>query len=264
MSTLLMTRRHFLTLPVVLLLKPLSCVAAEDSLRRGRYVADVGVLYDILTFHLKGTIEERINRAAGKYDVAIIGDGPSIAARIESLGALRNGRWSPLHSTSWFSVRDRRSQTEVDYDYARGAITFRARAETFFLRRLRTVDDVVSIPSGIHVDDVVSATLNYADGLWRSHDSILRTFVVRRRRSPDEAPDEVAPGYQAELTELQATVTSDSQDGKSSALFDLSPFSSWIRPSRPARIVFGPDRRPELMTTSMILGSSVTIRFDAS
>ena len=264
MSTLLMTRRHFLTLPVVLLSNPLSSLAAEESLRRGRYVADVGVLYDVLTFHLKGTIEERVNRKAGKYDVAITGDGASIATRIESSGTLRDGRWSPLHSTSWFNVRDRVSQTEVDYDYARHTIGFRARAETFFLRRLRTVDDVVPIPSGTHIDDVVSATLNYADALWPSHDSILRTFVVHRRRAADEAPDDVAPGYRAELTELQATVTSDLQDGKSSALFDLSPFSSWIRPSRPARIVFGSNRRPELITTSMILGSSVTIRFGAS
>jgi len=196
--------------------------------------------------------------------LAITGDGASIATRIESSGTLRDGRWSPLHSTSWFNVRDRVSQTEVDYDYARHTIAFRARAETFFLRRLRTVDDVVPIPSGTHIDDVVSATLNYADALWPSHDSILRTFVVHRRRAADEAPDDVAPGYRAELTELQATVTSDLQDGKSSALFDLSPFSSWIRPSRPARIVFGSNRRPELITTSMILGSSVTIRFGAS
>jgi hypothetical protein len=33
-----------------------------------------------------------------------------------------------------------------------------------------------------------------------------------------------------------------------------------MRPSRPARIVFGMNRRPELITTSMILGSSITIR----
>jgi hypothetical protein len=47
-------------------------------------------------------------------------------------------------------------------------------------------------------------------------------------------------------------------------LFDLSPFSSWVPPTRPARIVFGANRRPELVTSSMILGSSVTIRIGAA
>jgi len=264
MSTPLMSRRLFLTLPAALLSIPLTRLAAEESVRLGQYVADVGILYDVLTFHLKGTIEERIDRAAAKYHVAITGDGASIANRIESWGTLRDGRWIPLRSISWFKVRDRLSQTEIDYDYARRSISFRARAETFFLRRLRVVDDVVAIPEHIHVDDVVSATLNYADALWPSRDGVLRTFVVRRRRAPDEGPDDVALGYRAELAPLEATVTREAQDGKSSALFDLSPFSSWIRPSRPAQIVFGPNRRPELITTSMILGSSVTIRFGAS
>jgi len=63
---------------------------------------------------------------------------------------------------------------------------------------------------------------------------------------------------------LEAKIAPDPENGKSSALFDLSPFSSWMRPSRPARIVFGTNRRPELITTSMILGSSVTIRLGSS
>jgi hypothetical protein len=37
------------------------------------------------------------------------------------------------------------------------------REDTFFLRRLRVADDVVSIPHGMHLDDSVSAALNYAD-----------------------------------------------------------------------------------------------------
>src|SRR5262245_113463 len=175
MSTSLMTRRRFLTLPLALLISPLVSLAADEPVRSGQYVADVGVLYDVLTFHLKGMIEERINRMGGQYRVAITGDGPSIATRIESSGTLRDGRWSPIHGVSWFNVRDRVSRTEVDYDYARRIIAFRARAETFFLRRLRIVDDLVSIPEGVHVDDVVSATLNYEDALWPLHDSVLRT-----------------------------------------------------------------------------------------
>jgi hypothetical protein len=214
----------------------------------------------MLTFHLDGTIEESIDRTTSDYHVVIAGEGSSIANRIESWGKLRGGRWTPIRSRSWFKVRGRLSRTEIDYDHARRIIEYRARGETFFLRRLRVVEDVVTVPEGTHVDDAVSATLNYADGLWPARDGTLQTFVVRRRRTEDEGPDDVAAGYRAELAPLEARLTPDTGSGKSSAAFDLSPFSSWIRPSSPARIVFGADRRPELITTSMILGSSIKIR----
>jgi hypothetical protein len=258
------SRRNLLTLPAALVLAPLARVGAEPTLRRGQYAADVGVLYDMLTFHLEGTIEESIDRGLGQYHVVLAGNGPSISNRLESRGLMRDGFWTPLRSSSWFKVRGRVSQTAVDYDYSRRSINYRARGETFFLRRLRVVEDVVAIPAGIHVDDVVSATLNYADGLWTPRDGVLRTFVVRRRQAPDEGPDDVASGYRAEIARLEAKVGPDGENGKSSALFDLSPFSSWMRPSRPARIVFASDRRPELITTSMILGSSLTIRLGAA
>jgi hypothetical protein len=270
MSTLLIDRRRFLTLPIALLLAPLvpvltpfRPVSAEPIRRRGQYSADVGVLYNLLTFHSEGTIDEFVDRSIGEYGVLIAGDGSSISTRIESRGRFGENRWMPIHSRSWFTVRGRLSQTEVAYDYARRSISYRARAETFFLRRLRVVEDVVPIPIGLHVDDVVSAILNYADGLWSPSDGALRTFVVRRRHAPDEGPDDVSSSYRAELTTLEAKVTANAADGKSSALFDLSPFSSWMRPSRPAEITFGVNRRPELITSSMILGSSVTIRLGA-
>jgi hypothetical protein len=264
MSTPLIGRRDFLTLPLALLLSPLARVGAEAVLRRGRYAADVGVLYDMLTFHLEGTIEESIDRATGQYHVVIAGDGASISNRVESWGLLREGRWTPARGRSWFKVRGRLSRTEIDYDYGQRTIAYRARSETFFLRRLRIVEDVVAVPPEIHVDDVVSAILNYADGLWSPRDGALRTFVVRRRHAADEGPDDVATGYRAELASLEAKVAPDPENGKSSAVFDLSPFSSWMRPSRPARIVFGTNRRPELITSSMILGSSLTIRLGSA
>jgi len=238
-------------------------VAAEPIRRKGQYSADVGVLYNLLTFHSEGTVDEFVDRGAGEYRVVITGGGASISTRIESRGRFGDNRWMPVHSRSWFSVRGRPSETDVAYDYERRSIAYRARAETFFLRRLRVVEDVVSIPTGVHVDDVISATLNYADGLWSPNDGSLRTFVVRRRHAPDEGPDDVSANYRAEITPLEAKVTANTANGKSSALFDLSPFSSWMRPSRPAEITFGADRRPELITSSMILGSSVTIRFGA-
>jgi len=260
----LMRRRRFLTLPIALVLAPLVPTSAEPTVRRGHYAADVGVLYNMLTFHIDGTINEVIDRSAGEYKVLIAGEGASISNRLESRGRLGENRWVPLHSHAWFNVRGRVSRTEIDYDYASRTISYRARAETFFLRRLREVEDVVRIPPGTQVDDAISATLNYADGLWRPRNGALRTYVVRRRQAPDEGPDDVAPSYRAEIAPLEAKVSSNEVDGKSSALFDLSPFSSWMRPSRPAEIIFGANRRPELITTSMILGSSVTIRLGAA
>ena len=49
-------------------------------------------------------------------------------------------------------------------------------------------------------------------------------------------------------------------DGRATALLDLSRFSSWAREDQPARIVFGANRRPETITASMILGTSLTIK----
>ena len=47
MSTALMNRRQFMTLPLALVLAPFAGVAAEPIIRRGHYAADVGVLYDM-------------------------------------------------------------------------------------------------------------------------------------------------------------------------------------------------------------------------
>ena len=44
MSIALMGRRRFLTLPLGLLLAPLSRVSGEPVMRRGQYAVDVGVL----------------------------------------------------------------------------------------------------------------------------------------------------------------------------------------------------------------------------
>jgi hypothetical protein len=44
----------------------------------------------------------------------------------------------------------------------------------------------------------------------------------------------------------------------------MTRFSSWAREDEPARIVFGANRRPEAITASLILGTSLTIRIGAS
>src|SRR5256885_10521312 len=112
MSMPVMGRRDFLTLPLALVLAPLARVGAEPVLRRGQYAADVGVLYDMLTFHLDGTIEESIDRTAGQYHVVIAGDGASISNRLESWGLLRDGRWAPVRSRSWFRSEEHTSELQ--------------------------------------------------------------------------------------------------------------------------------------------------------
>ena len=66
--------------------------------------------------------------------------------------------------------------------------------------------------------------------------------------------------YRAEFIPLVLKVGPDPESGKPTARFDMRGFSSWAREDRPARIVFAPDRRPELIESSLILGTSVTIR----
>jgi hypothetical protein len=261
MSTYLISRRQFVALPLILLLPRHSQAVGTGELVKATYAADVGILYDMVTLQLKGSIEERIDRASGEYRVVAAGAGSGIANRFDSSGVLRNGRWAPVQSQAWFDIRGRHSRTEIAYDWRGRKIEYHARGETFFLRRLRVVDDVLSIGNGTHVDDVMSATLNYADNLWRPDaDGTRRTLVVRRRRDENEGPDDVAGSYSAELVPFELTSVPE-ESGKVSAQFDLSRFSSWARTSRPARILFGHSRRPELITSSMILGTSVTIRF---
>ena len=129
-------------------------------------VGVVSILYGALTFRVEGTLSETIDRPGGRYDVAIAGEGDGIANRIESTGILRQGRWAPLRTQSFFTVKGRESRSNITYDYARRGIDYHFKGETFFLRRLRIADDFLPIPEGLAVDDSISATLNYADQLW--------------------------------------------------------------------------------------------------
>jgi hypothetical protein len=206
-------------------------------------------------------MHERVDPAAGRYTVRIEGQGAGIANRIESNGVLRGGRWAPVQGTAWFDVRGRESKVTTAYDYQKRTVEFHARSETFFLRRLRVVDDVVTLPDGQHVDDVVSALLNYAERRWPAEaDGTFRTQVIRRHRGAREGPDDLEETYHAELAPLVIRVETDPATARAIGHFDLTRFSSWAREDRPARIVFGPDRRPETITTTLILGTSLTIK----
>lgn len=234
--------------------------AAPDR-RTVPFAADVELLYGTLSFHVSGTIEESVDRAAGVYDVVVTGRGDGIETTVEGRGLLRDGRWSPRRTAAFFLIHGRETRSNIDYDHARREIAYRSRSETFFLRRIRAADDRLTVPPGVHVDDVLSATLNYAHGQWPPEpDGSLRTHVVRRQRAAGEGPDDVQRHYRAELVPLLLRVQADRAPGRTTALFDMTRFSSWAREERPARIVFGPDRRPEAITSSLALGTSFAIR----
>jgi len=82
----------------------------------------------------------------------------------------------------------------------------------------------------MHVDDFISATLNYADGRWPPQaDGSLQTHVIRRKKADDEGPDDVQTSYRAELVPFSLKVAPDPESGKLTALFDLTRFSSWAK-----------------------------------
>jgi hypothetical protein len=214
----------------------------------------------VLTYRVQGTFTQSIDRPGGRYEATVEGEGDGIANRIESTGALHQGRWVPVRSRSFFSVKGRESRGDIAYDYVRGRIEYHFKGETFFLRRLRVVDDVLSIPPGLLVDDSISASLNYTDRLWKpGADGRLVTHVVRRKMAPDEGPDDA----QAELVPFKLEVAIDATTQKPIAHFDLTRFSSWAKQGQPALVTFGLDRRPEQLSLPMILGTSVQIRLKA-
>ncbi len=264
MSRQPLSRREFLSLPLALLLAPALLLrgraGAETGSWRAAYVVDVGILYGMLSFRLEGTVTETVDLAARRYDVQIAGEGDGIANRIQSSGVLRDGRWTPSESHSFFNVKGRESRSDIVYDWTRRTIAYHFRGETFLLRRVRMADDVVPVPEGMHVDDSLSATLNYADGHWApDEDGTYQTHVVRRKKPLDEGPDDARGDYRAELVPLTLRVAPDPASGKPTGVFDLSRFSSWAKPDQPARIAFGEDRHPEHLTLGMILGTTVKI-----
>lgn len=261
MSRQVINRREFLALPLAVLLAPLARVHAAGQAQKGPYAVDASLLYGALTFHVEGTFTEAIDRPGGRYEVMIAGEGDGIANRIESVGNLRQGRWAPLRTRSSFLVRGRESRSDIAYDHARRSIEYHFKGETFFLRRLRVADDVVSVPEGLLVDDSISATLNYADQLWRPQpDGSFLTHVVRRKRAGNEGVDDVQKHYRAELVPFILQVSVDPETRKPIAKIDLTRFSSWAKQDQPGLITFGPDRRPESVSLSMVLGTSVRIR----
>src|SRR5207247_8823933 len=147
MSRRLISRRHFLGLPLTFLLAPhvawpaRGWAATTSEERERTYTADVGILYGLLSFRLDGALSEAIDRAAGHYQVTIAGEGDGLANRLEPRGLLRDGRWVPLEGRSWVSAKRRESRSEVRYDWGSRTVGSHFRRQPLFLRRLRLADD---------------------------------------------------------------------------------------------------------------------------
>ena len=256
------TRRGFLALPLAALVHPrlASANAPERTVRA--YEANVGILFNLLTYTLSANVTTEIDRSAGRFQVVIAGTGPGATARTESAGIIREGRFMPITTRSSHTVRGRENRLLLNYDYERGLVNYHVVAYTFLRGRRWYVDDVVRLDPGQHVDDLISAALNFAAGaLDVEPDGAFRITVVRRARSGNEGLEDVLPtGYRAELVTVRFHAAPDGATGRLTALVDLTGFSSWARPARPARVVFGADRYLESASSSLILGTTFELR----
>jgi hypothetical protein len=226
----------------------------------------MGVLFDLLTFHVAGTVAEEIDHPAGRYRIVLTGEGSSISHRWESLGMIRSGRFLPTASWSTGTVRGRENRSSIRYDYERGLIHFHSFGHTLILGRIRQVDDVVKMPTGQPVDDLASACLNFAAGqLEADPQGYLRIVVVRRATADNEGPDDVSSsGYRAELVPLRFRAAPDGASGRLAATIDITRFSSWARANQPAHVTFDESRHIESVKSSLMLGSSVNVRLISS
>ncbi len=259
---MIVSRRQFLAALLAIFFTP-RLGRADQPVQSATYHADIGILFGLFTFTLDGSVDQQVDRIAGRYRVLVAGDGAGIANRIESEGLVRDRRLTPTATSLFFRVKGRESRTRISYDYDRGLVHYRHTSQTFLLGRWRSVDDVIGIPASPPLDDLVTATLNYAEGLLEADgQGGYQTFVVRRARREREGPDEVqAGGYRAEIVPLRFTVTPDSESGRAMCFLDLTRFSSWASTSNPARITFGPARRMEAIQARLMLGTTLRITF---
>lgn len=258
----ILSRRHFLGLPLAFLLLPRVAGAGLPSRKTFSYQADVGVLFDLLTYHVSGTMTEDIDYGANRYRVVLTGEGTGVTLRTEASGIIRAGRFLPLESLSTGTVRGRESWSTMKYNYEHGTVEFHSVGYTLFLGRRRQVDDVIKLPAGQAVDDIASAMLNFAaNRLEQDGEGYYRTAIVRRAKAENEGPDDVsANGYRAEIVPLRFRATTDPATSLLSAEIDITRFSTWARSNQPARVTFDQSRHVQSVRSPLMLGSSFTVR----
>jgi len=105
----------------------------------------------------------------------------------------------------------------------------------------------VAIPMGTHVDDAVSATLNYADGLWSPRDGALHTFVVSPPPRPERGPDRGRDRIPCRVSAARGEGRPRSRERQVECSLRLEPVLvvDATRPPCPHRLRI--NRRPELI-----------------
>src|SRR5262245_46542139 len=101
----MLSRRELILLPLFGFLPPAVARATGSDQPTRSYEANIGVLFNLLTFTLAGTVAADIDRAAGRYRVRMTGSGPGVTARSESSGIIRGGRFMPTETRSAHTVR---------------------------------------------------------------------------------------------------------------------------------------------------------------
>ena len=257
------TRRQLLAaLPAGLLFPRRWAFALEDGRSVLAYQLDLSILFSLLTLSLTGNVVQEIDRRAGRYRVTMDGKGTAISTRTEATGVIREGRFKPLETRSVHHFRGRENTVATSYDYERQRVELHAVTHTLLLGRRRQVDDTLALPAGRHVDDLISAELNFAaNTLDRDGDGTYSTWVMRRARADNEGPDDVSPsGYRAELVPLRFQVKPGDATGRLNSQIDITGFSSWARSDQPARVTFSPDRNLESVQSKLILGTTFKAR----
>lgn len=243
-------------------LPPRRAAAAPAAARTFDYRVDISMLFDLIRYSVSGSMVEEVDTAAGRYRVLITGSGTAVSSRVEARGLIENGRYRPLELKSDHSMAGRPSSLAITYDYARGVVDYHAVGHTLLRGRRRQVDDMVVMPPGPPIDDAISAGLNFAAGrLEQGPDGAYRMTILRRSRPRSEGPDDVTPGaYRVQVVPVSLQVEPDPGTGKLIARVDMSGWSSWARADQPARLVFTPARRLELLETRLRYGSTVRMR----
>jgi hypothetical protein len=262
MEHLLSRRQLLAALPIGLLFGLRRAHALEDGRSAFAYQLDLSILFNFLTLSLSGTAVQEIDRRGGKYRMTMEGQGTGISTRTEASGIIREGCFKPVETKAAHHFRNRQNISTTTYDYTRQRAEIHAVTHTLLLGRRRQVDDVLAIPPGRHVDDLISAELNFAGNtLERDPDGTYHTWVVRRARADNEGPDEVSPdGYRAELDPLRFRPSPDPATGGLTAQIDITRFSSWARPDQPARVTFAPDRQLASVQSVLLYGTTLTVR----
>jgi hypothetical protein len=262
MEHLLSRRQLLAALPFGLLLGRGWAHALEDGRSTFTYQLDLSVLFSFLTLSITGTVVQEIDRRAGKYRVTMEGQGTGLSTRTEASGVIRDGRFKPVETRAVHHFRNRQNTSTTTYDHTRQRAEIHAVSHTLLLGRRRQVDDILAIPPGRHVDDLISAELNFADNtLEHEADGTYHTWVVRRARADNEGPDDVSPdGYRAELVPLRFRPSPDAATGGQTALVDITRFSSWARPDQPARVTFGADRHLVSVQSLLLYGTTLRVR----